>query len=123
MPYKTLGSRSAAGAADTTGNNKGNWTVQFPPSLLNVNVPEFECWKIIVTGGSPSATFNVYINGAIFDTAVYAPNNSWDPTQPMILRPGDTLYFYYSDADSDGYEPSITIWLRYDVALSSVFGG
>lgn len=122
MPYQTLGSRSAKGAADTTGQNRGNWTVVFDPNLLNVQVTEFEVYKIIVKGGASSATFDVFIDAQQWDTAVYAPNNSWDPVQPMIIRYGQTVYFYYSSASSDGHQPSITIWLRHEVSLSQVFG-
>lgn len=122
MPYQTLGSRFAKGAADTTGQNRGNWTVTFDPNLLNVQVTEFEIYKIIVKGGASSATFDVYLDAQQWDTAVYAPNNSWDPVQPMIIRYGQTLYFYYSSPSSDGHQPSITIWLRHEVSLSQVFG-
>jgi hypothetical protein len=123
MPYRTLGSRAATGAKDTTGRNPGNWTVTFDPNLLNVQVTEFEVYKIVVTGAASSATFNVYVGQQLWDTSVYATNNSWDPQQPLIVRFGDTIYFFYSSASTDGNMPSITIWLRYDVALTSVFGG
>lgn len=123
MAYRTLGARQALGAADTTGNNKGNWTVQFDPKLFNVNVPQFECWKIVVKGAAATATFDVFVNNQQFDISVYAKQNSWDPVQPMILRPGDTLYFYYSTASTDGNKPNITVWLRYDPALTQIFPG
>jgi len=122
MPYVTLGSRSAKGAADTTGQNKGNWTVQFAPKDLNVTETEFEIYKIVVTGAASSATFNVYVDAQQWDTAVYATNNSWDPTQPMPVRYGQTVYFYYSSASSDGHQPSVTVWLRYDPALGQIYG-
>lgn len=122
MPYVGLGSRKAKGAKDTTGNNAGNWTVQFQPQDINVNVAHFELYKIVVTGGAPAATFNVYINGNQWDTAVYAVNNSWDPQQPLLLTPGDALYFYYSDAASDGFQPNITAWFRYDPSLTQIYG-
>jgi hypothetical protein len=122
MPYVTLGSRSAKGAADTTGQNKGNWTVQFAPKDLAVTQTEFEVYKIVVTGAAPSATFNVYVDAQQWDTAVYATNNSWDPTQPMPVRYGQTVIFYYSSASSDGHQPLITIWLRYDPSISQIYG-
>lgn len=122
MPYQTLGSRSAKGAADTTGRNGGNWTVAFDPNILNVQVTEFEVYKIVVTGANASATFNVYVDVQLWDTAVYGTNNSWDPTQPLILRFGQTLYFFYSSASSDGSQPLVTVWLRHELALSNVFG-
>lgn len=122
MPYVGLGSRKAVGTADTTGNNPGNWTVQFQPQDINVNVGHFECYKLIVKGSATTATFDVYVNGNQWDTSVYAVHNSWDPVQPLLLTPGDTLYFYYSSAASDGNKPSITAWFRYDPAISQVYG-
>jgi hypothetical protein len=122
MTYVGLGARTVNGAADTTGTNKGNWTVQFTPSVINVNVPHFECYKIVVTGANSSATFNVYVNVYQWDTAVYATNNSWDPVQPLLLTPGDTVYFYYSSASSDGDKPVVTAWFRYDPALTQIYG-
>lgn len=122
MPYQTLGSRTALGAADTTGQNTGNWTVQFAPKDLSVTETEFEVYKIVVTGAAATATFNVYIDARQWDTAVYATNNSWDPVQPMLVRYGETIYFFYSSASSDGSQPKVTIWLRHEVSLSKVYG-
>jgi len=119
MPYFDLGARTASGALDTTGTNPGNWTVTFPPQLINVNVPQAEVYKIIVLGAASGATFNVYRNSNIFSTAIYAVQNEWDPQQVLIVRPGDYLYFYYSSAATDGHQPVITIWLRQELALTS----
>jgi hypothetical protein len=122
LPYQTLGSRSAKGAADTTGRNAGNWTVAFTPDMLNVTVTEYEVYKIVVTGAANTATFNVYLDVQQWDTAVYATNNSWDPVQPMLVRYGQTLYFFYSTAATDGNQPLVTVWLRHELSLSSVYG-
>jgi hypothetical protein len=122
MPYQTLGSRAGSGAKDTTGRNTGNWTVQFAPKDLAVTVTEFEVYKIVVTKAAQTATFDVYIDGQLWDTAVYGTNNSWDPVQPLVLRYGQTLYFFYSSASTDGNKPQVTIWLRHEVSLSQVFG-
>jgi len=121
VTYVGLGARTASGAADTTGFNAGNWTVQFTPQVVNVNVAHFECYKLIVKGAAATATFDVYVNTNQWDTAVYAVHNSWDPTQPLLLTPGDYLYFYYSTASSDGNKPTITAWFRYDPALTDIY--
>src|SRR6266852_1172393 len=118
MPYQTLGSRSATGAADTTGQNPGNWTVTFTPAILAVTVTEFEVYKIITTKAAQTATFDVFVDARQWDTSVYGTNNSWDPTQPLIMRYGETLYFFYSSASSDGSMPKVTVWLRHEVSLS-----
>lgn len=114
MTYITLGSRGPQiGKADTTGLNKGNWTIAFPPEIINVNVPQFEVYKMIVAGAA-NTTFNVFVDSHQWDTGIFGQQNSWDPTQPLIMRPGETLYFMYSDPVSDGTPPVCTIWLRYD---------
>lgn len=122
MPYRTLGWRTAKGAADTTGFNRGNWTVAFGPNELNVTVTEFEVYKIVLTGAAPTATFEVYIDTGHFDTNVYAAQNSWEPNQGLlILRAGQTLYLYYSSASTDGNQPKATVWLRHEVTLTQIF--
>jgi hypothetical protein len=122
MAYRTLGFRDAVGAADTTGNNKGNWTVAFTPALLNVQVTDFEIYKMILTGAASSASFNVYIDRGIWDTNVYGAQNSWEPDGGLLLmRAGQTLYLYYNSPSSDGHKPLVTAWLRYDVSLTELF--
>jgi hypothetical protein len=122
MSYLTLGARTAKGTADTTGKNTGNWTVQFTPRDLAITETEFEVYKIIITGGASSASFDVYIDNQQWDTAIYPAGNSWDPQQPLIVRYGQTLYFFLNSASSDGHKPVVTIWLRYQPELSQIYG-
>jgi hypothetical protein len=120
MSYVTLGARGpVTGLADMTGLNSGNWTVAFTPAILNVNVPQFEVYKMIVAG-APNTTFRVYIDGQQWDVGIYGTQNSWDPVQPLIVRPGQYLYFMYSDAISDANPPVVTVWLRYDPLLNNL---
>lgn len=117
MSYITLGNRGPIhGAADTSGMNLGNWTIQFTPDILNVNVAQFEVYKMVVKGAA-NTTFDVYVENKQWDTAIYGTKNSWDPQQPLIMRPGETLYFLYSDPTSDNSPPTATIWLRYDPSI------
>lgn len=122
MSYLGLGSRVMQGALDTSGQNAGNWTIAFGPSTLNINVPSFECYHLVSIGAALNATFNVYVNNNLWDVSVYARQSSWDPSQPMVLQPGDTLSFYFSTVATDGFMPTITAWFRYDPALSQVYG-
>jgi len=117
MTYITLGYRPQTGKKDTTGLNPGNWTISFTPDIINVNVTtQFEVYKIIVHGAQ-NTTFNVFVDNALWDTGVYGTQNSWDPTQPLILRPGQTLSLTYSDPVTDNTPPTATIWLRYDPSI------
>ena len=123
-PYQDLGFRSATGASDTSGNSGqtiGNWTVTFDPHTLNVTPDQgqFEIWHMTVTGASSKATFSVFRNTGCFSRNVYGVANEWDPQQPMVCRPGDYVFFYYSTPATDGFQPSVTVWLRHDRALDS----
>lgn len=119
MTLVTLGSRGPIkGAADTTTKNPGNWTVAFTPDIINVNIANFEIYKMVVSGAA-NTTFSVYVDNFLWDVGIYGTLNSWDPQQPLIMRPGQALYFAYSDPTSDNTPPSATIWLRYDTAFVS----
>lgn len=124
MPYRTLGARAAKGASDTTGFNPGNWTVQFTPQIINVStqIPEFEVYKIILKGAATSASFDLYIDTNLWDTNVYAAQNSWEPASGLlILRAGQYLNFYYNSLATDGHQPQVTIWLRHEISLVQLF--
>lgn len=120
MSYVTLGSRGPQfGTLDNTGLNPGNWTVAFTPAIVNVQLSQFEVYKIVVLCKKPTlVTFNVFVDTFQWDTGVYGNQNSWDPTQPLIMRPGQSLNFTYSNPATDGFPPTVWIWLRYDPAIA-----
>lgn len=119
MSYITLGSRGPlTGVKDNTGFNTGNWTISFTPDIINVNVPQFEVYHMVVKGAA-NTTLTVYVDLAQWDIATYGTLNAWDPEQPLILKPGQTLYFYYSDPVTDATPPVATIWLRYDPSITT----
>lgn len=113
MSYIGLGSRWKFGAADSTGENTGNWTIAFTPADLNVNMPYFEVYKMVISG-APGSSMDVFVEGNQWDTTIAADLNSWDPVQPLQMRPGESLYMYWSDPVTDNTPPLATIWLRYD---------
>jgi hypothetical protein len=116
--YVSLGTRSANGQPDQTGFNPGNWTVTFDQAALNVNVPFFEVYHIVVIGAAGS-TFTVFVDQQHWDASNNGQINSWDPSQPLLLKPGNTLYFYYSDPVTDGTPPNVDVWLRYDQDITA----
>lgn len=116
--YVSLGPRVASQfqgqvAQDETGNNPGNWTVSFDPLTLNCSMPYFEVCHIVINGAAGSS-FSVFIDTFQWDTNQNGFANSWDPSVPMPLRPGQYLYFYWSNAVSSGSPPAVTVWIRYD---------
>lgn len=111
-----LGARGpVVGAADMTSYNPGNWTIAFDPAALAVStqIRYFEVYKMIVHGAA-GTVFDVRVDRNLWDTAVFGFQNSWDPTQPLRMQQGQSLYFLYSDPVSDGTPPTATVWLRYN---------
>ena len=98
----------------------------FTPAVLAVStqIPEFEIYKLVLTGAAQTATFNVYIDNGLWDTNVYAAQNSWEPAGGnLIMNSGQTLYLYYSTLATDGNTPKVTAWLRHEVSLQQIFPG
>lgn len=120
MSLQTLGSRQVVATLDTTGLNPGNWTAQFTDQVLNSNVDPFEIYHFYVstvqqlqwTQTPAFGQFQVWINNVPWDNEPYSANNSWDPSQPMLLHPGDEVDFFFSFGT--GSPPIITAWLRYN---------
>jgi hypothetical protein len=109
VPAQPLGPREQMGAPDP--QNKiaaGNWTASFSPGFLQFSSPVAEVYHIAVNG--PGGYFLIYINEDFWDCASYGGVNSWDPSEPMLIRPGDTVYFFWSI--SSGTAPQVTMWLR-----------
>lgn len=115
--FVSLGSRgSQVGVPDAqtmSGLNPGNWTVQFSPQDIGVTIPYFEICHINVNG-APASNFSIFIDTRLWDTVLNGTQNSWDPTIPMPVNPGNYIYFCWSNPDTDGQPPEVTIWLRYD---------
>jgi hypothetical protein len=117
--FVPLGSRGpVTGIADETGFNPGNWTVVFDPATLNFNVPYCEVSHIVVKGAAGS-TFEVFLDLAQWDISQQGYQNSWDPAVPLSVKPGQYIYFYWSDPITDNTPPIVTVWLRYDQDITA----
>lgn len=118
MTYAGLGYRPAIATADTSGFNAGNWTVTFAPEAVGANVPYFEVYHYYVHAPLvPTTGTNVRImlNQGAWDYNLIGQANGWDPSQPMIMTPGDTLYFLFNVPTSTSPAPQVTCWFRYDI--------
>ena len=113
MGYIELGVRKGVGAPDKTGNNAGNWTVVFDQAALAVNVSYYEVYHVVIAG-APASTMTWFVDNKQWETTTAGDINSWDPNQPLLMGPGQTIYFYWSDPTTDNLPPTVTLWLRYD---------
>jgi hypothetical protein len=115
MPtYRDLGpSQQVTGTPDTTHRNPGNWTVVLDPQAINCKVAQAEIYQISIDGPVGSS-FTVYRNTVRWNTVLQGWSNSWDPSNPLYVRPGDTLFFFWSAPVSQSPAPTVVLWMRYD---------
>lgn len=107
MTYQDLGSRQGIGTINSAVNS-GNWTVEFDPKDV-ASQQLAEVYHMTISGPSGS-TFTIYRGTQFWDNVARGDINSWDPTQPLPMRPGDSLFFYWSTNVPPA--PVVTIWLR-----------
>lgn len=108
MAYSDLGPRTSSGVIDPT-RNGGNWVVDFLPQNIASNLPLIECYHMMVTGPNGSS-FRVLRNTDQWGASANGYINEWDPVQPLPIRPGDTISFFWSTNVQPA--PQVTIWLR-----------
>ena len=116
MSYIGLGARTVTAKADTTGFNGGNYTCSFPDSVLDVALPYFEIYHIVVQNVPVGANAKININNQSWGFTYPLFGAEWNPPQPMQLSHGDQLDFLWSIA-ATGQAPIVTVWLRYDPVL------
>lgn len=116
MAYIPLGYRPVKAAADTTGVNAGNYTAVFDSKVISITHPYFEMYHLYLTGpvlSGGSTTVDVALNGGYWETTLIGQRNAWDPQQPLLMQPGDTLYVYFNVPTTNTTIPTVTAWFRY----------
>ena len=104
-----LGDRLKRGVADPQNPVLANgYTVSFGPADLPKQACEMYHAAIMGPAGS---TFQVWKNTHFYDNVVRGDLNSWDPAQPMLIEPGDTIYYYWS-LGAPSAVPVVSIYLR-----------
>lgn len=86
----------------------GGWVVEFDPATIGIRV-DAEVYHMAVQG-PPSSQFQVYLDTTFYDNVVRGDVNSWDPSQPMLVRPGTSIYLYYNTGA--GNAPRATLFFR-----------
>ncbi len=98
-----------------TGNNlyvPGAYIVKVGPQQIGVATGEgnFECYHIAIQGPAGSS-FQIYIGDKFYDFVANGDINSWDPSQPMKLVAGNTVYFYWN-VSSGTPVPTVTMYFQ-----------
>lgn len=113
---------SLAATADTTGNNPGNLTNAFTQNILGTMPPIYEWYRAVISTVNPALTLtpapcSIYVQRNLVSFTFPAGGTEWDPSQPIPMRDGYELYFYWQLAASVTPVPFVTIFLRYDADL------
>ena len=118
MSYLSLQSRSTTAALDTTGLNDGNLTNAFTAREL-FPVAQYELYHMVVTDVPAGANGAVYIGARQWGFTFPNSGSEWDPSQPMLLTPGQEIYILWNIASPSptGLYPVVTGWFRYDPSL------
>lgn len=115
---------SLAASADKTGNNTGNLTNAFTVNILGTMPPVYEWYRAVVgtqnptqVASLPSAPCSIYVQRNLVSFTYPAGGSEWDPSQPIPLRNGYEIYFYWQILSSVTPVPYVTLFLRYDADL------
>lgn len=106
-------------AADQTGANQGNLTTAFTSNVLGTMPPVFEWFRAIVDTATGAlftpAPCPIMLNYRKPVTFTYPVGGTeWDPSQPIPMRDGDELFFFWQLASSVTPVPRVTCFFRYD---------
>lgn len=117
MTLTPLGARPVTATADSTGLNPGNWTAVLPADIINISVPVFEMYHMFISaptlGVGQQSNARVRWNQYFWDATLVAQLNSWDPSQPMLLQPGDEISVLFNVPTTSNPAPMITCYFRY----------
>jgi hypothetical protein len=117
VSYIGLGSRYTVAAKDQTGLNAGNLTNAFTDSIVGIKIAQFEVYHMVVTNVPGNAMASIYIGARQWGFTNPLSGSEWDPSQPMLLNPGQELDFLWDLAATGTVLPQVTAWYRYDPTL------
>lgn len=120
--YLDQGPVTQRGAQDTARESPylpgTGWVVTFAPDDLNLSQENTEVYQIDLDG-PVGASAKILKNRRPWNTVNQGFRNSWDPAQPMLLSPYDTVQFFWSTAFTGppydpvtNVQPQVTMWLR-----------
>ena len=93
----------------------GGYVVKFGPQQIGISIGDFECYHIVISGPAGSS-FQIYIGDKFYDFVQNGDINSWDPSQPMKLAYGNTVYFYWSVGTGTPI-PTVTMYFQQSSPL------
>lgn len=107
-------------AADTTGQNTGNYSTVFAAGAALPLISQYEIYHMTVQDAPVLASAQILIRNSLFSTVLadLSGSNEWDPSQPAIVNYGDEIDFLWNVASTVALAPVVVLWLRYDASLA-----
>lgn len=89
----------------------GGWAVQFTPEDVSIQESQFEISHIAVQGpANPGCSLQLWLDTIFYSATVRGDINDYDPNQPIPVRSGQTISFYWNTTVNPA--PIVTIFLR-----------
>lgn len=104
-------------AADTTGQNAGNLTIVFKPTLLGVWLSEFIIYHMVLENLTLGAQAKIILNANTYGYFGPATANGREWFGTLYLKSGDELDFLFNQASSVTPLPALTAYIIYDTSL------
>lgn len=118
MSYIGIGSRLVHAVPDTTGRNPGNLTAQLAVADIASHISNFELYHLAITDIPSNTILKVALGLQLYTVAQLDQIGDWDPAQPMLLTPGQEVFFFFNIPSTSIVVPTVTAWLRYDTAIA-----
>lgn len=115
--YRDLGpTQQLVATPDNTGRNPNGWTIEATQADFASYVAQAEIYQISIDGPIGSSV-TVYRGTRRWNVVAQGWANSWDPVQPLYIRPGDSIFLFWNMGPGNTPTPSAVFWLRYDTEL------
>jgi hypothetical protein len=115
MGYKKLNPTTVTATVGGAGDIAPTvWGATMSSVDINISISFFELYHLCLVNGPPGSSFTWYVNNKFFETTPHGDLNSWNPSQPLEMSPGDTLTFAWSTGNATTPAPMITAYFRYD---------
>jgi hypothetical protein len=118
MPLTDFGTPGKiVAAADTTGSNTGNLTIQFKPVSLGIWLSQFIIYHMVLENLTVGAQAKIVLNANTYGYFGPATGTGREWFGALYLKSGDELDFFFNLANSTTLKPALTAYIIYDPDL------
>jgi hypothetical protein len=104
-------------AADTTGANSGNLTIQFKPVTLGLSLSQFIIYHMVLENLTIGAQAKITLNANTYGYFGPATGAGREWFGSLYMKSGDELDFLFNLASTTTPVPALTAYVIYDPSL------